>query len=171
VFVVAGSGDGFDPAEILFEREGMRRDTAPSRKTRKDLAVFTPGSIGGYRQGFGTLKANGGDLGGGSEHLVAQCFDRQRSDEYGEGNIASTMSARDYKSAADLVAQPYSIMPMNSGKDYKARETDVAQPLMTSQVGGNQGGDYIMHQMAVRRLTPRECERLQGFPDDYTNIP
>jgi DNA (cytosine-5)-methyltransferase 1 len=26
-------------------------------------------------------------------------------------------------------------------------------------------------QSAVRRLTPRECERLQGFPDDYTAIP
>lgn len=25
--------------------------------------------------------------------------------------------------------------------------------------------------MAVRRLTPRECERLQGFPDDYTLVP
>jgi DNA (cytosine-5)-methyltransferase 1 len=25
--------------------------------------------------------------------------------------------------------------------------------------------------MAVRRLTPVECERLQGFPDSYTNIP
>jgi DNA (cytosine-5)-methyltransferase 1 len=25
--------------------------------------------------------------------------------------------------------------------------------------------------MAVRRLTPIECERLQGFPDNYTNIP
>ena len=25
--------------------------------------------------------------------------------------------------------------------------------------------------MAVRRLTPVECERLQGFPDNYTNIP
>ncbi len=24
--------------------------------------------------------------------------------------------------------------------------------------------------MQVRRLTPRECERLQGFPDDYTLI-
>jgi len=24
--------------------------------------------------------------------------------------------------------------------------------------------------MTVRRLTPRECERLQGFPDDYTKI-
>ena len=28
----------------------------------------------------------------------------------------------------------------------------------------------VMQQMAVRRLTPRECERLQGFPDDYTLI-
>lgn len=25
--------------------------------------------------------------------------------------------------------------------------------------------------MAVRRLTPRECERLQGFPDDWTLVP
>jgi len=30
---------------------------------------------------------------------------------------------------------------------------------------------YIRNQMQVRRLTPRECERLQGFPDDYTLIP
>ena len=29
----------------------------------------------------------------------------------------------------------------------------------------------VAHHMAVRRLTPRECERLQGFPDDYTLIP
>lgn len=27
------------------------------------------------------------------------------------------------------------------------------------------------HRAAVRRLTPRECERLMGFPDDYTAIP
>jgi DNA (cytosine-5)-methyltransferase 1 len=107
-------------------------------------------------------------------------------------------------------AVAYSIMPMNSGKDYKARETDVAQPIMASgPVGGNQGGDfvtqpavaydlrgreggsqlegphdtaniraasggssksYVMHS-AVRRLTPVECERLQGFPDNFTAIP
>jgi site-specific DNA-cytosine methylase len=64
----------------------------------------------------------------------------------------------------------FSIMPMNSGKDYKAREVEVAQPIMTTQVGGNQGGDYVVQQ-AVRRLTPRECERLQGFRDDFTAIP
>ena len=29
----------------------------------------------------------------------------------------------------------------------------------------------VMQSMAVRRLTPVECERLQGFPDNYTEIP
>jgi len=172
VFVVAGAGDGFDPAEVLFEREGMRRDTPPSREARENLAVFTSGSIGGYRQGFGTLRANGGDLGGGSEHLVAQCFDRQRSDEYGEANIASTMSARDYKSAADLVAQPVAVDIRNSRIENNG-------PTMSLQSGGISEGrgmcinaiPHTLTAMAVRRLTPRECERLQGFPDDYTDIP
>jgi DNA (cytosine-5)-methyltransferase 1 len=56
-------------------------------------------------------------------------------------------------------------MPMNSGKDYKARPTDVARRIMAGgPVGGNQGGDFIAEAWDVRRLTPRECERLQGFP-------
>lgn len=39
----------------------------------------------------------------------------------------------------------YSIMPMQSGTNYKAREVDVAQPLMAGgPVGGNQGGDYVL---------------------------
>jgi DNA (cytosine-5)-methyltransferase 1 len=37
--------------------------------------------------------------------------------------------------------------------------------------GGGNNKPAIMQYMAVRRLTPRECERLQGFPDDYTLIP
>ena len=32
-------------------------------------------------------------------------------------------------------------------------------------------GDNIVFRMAVRRLIPRECERLQGMPDDYTLVP
>ncbi len=44
----------------------------------------------------------------------------------------------------------YSIMPMNSGTDYKAREVEVAQPLMTAPTGGNQGGDYIVQPLAIR---------------------
>ena len=37
--------------------------------------------------------------------------------------------------------------------------------------GRNNGGENVMVQaMAVRRLSPKECERLQGFPDNYTDI-
>ncbi|MET3648058.1 DNA cytosine methyltransferase [Phyllobacterium ifriqiyense] len=75
-------------------------------------------------------------------------------------------------SSPQAQAVAWSIMPQNSGKDYKARQVDVAQPIMAGgPVGGNQGGDYIQQQWAVRRLTPMECERLQGFPDGYTLIP
>ena len=74
------------------------------------------------------------------------------------------------RSAVDE-AVAWSIMPQNSGRDYKAREVDVAQPVMAGgPVGGNQGGDYVQHAMAVRRLTPKEAARLQGFPDDYLDI-
>ena len=39
-------------------------------------------------------------------------------------------------------------------------------------VGGTSAAErpVVEQNMAVRRLTPRECERLQGFPDDYTLI-
>ena len=40
-----------------------------------------------------------------------------------------------------------------------------------AQKKGGEAGHGVMTAMAVRRLTPRECERLQGFPDDYTLIP
>ena len=57
---------------------------------------------------------------------------------------------------------------------------DVSGPLGgAGQSGGfrttdlDNNGAYILDApiMAVRRLTPRECERLQGFPDDYTIVP
>jgi len=42
---------------------------------------------------------------------------------------------------------------------------------MTADMGGpTHSGPKVMHNMAVRRLTPTECERLQGFPDGYTDI-
>jgi DNA (cytosine-5)-methyltransferase 1 len=48
---------------------------------------------------------------------------------------------------------------------------DIASTLRT---GGNDHADIynsVATAMQVRRLTPVECERLQGFPDNYTNIP
>jgi DNA (cytosine-5)-methyltransferase 1 len=48
------------------------------------------------------------------------------------------------------------------------RESPVHGSLTTSRSSKQFNG--VMQKMAVRRLTPRECERLQGFPDDYTLI-
>ena len=42
---------------------------------------------------------------------------------------------------------------------------------ITTTGGPPQSGPGVLAGMAVRRLTPRECERLMGFPDDYTAIP
>jgi len=71
VFVVGCLGDGAAAATVLFESESVQRNPAPSREKGQGVAAFTPSSIGDYRQGYGTLRANGGDNGGGSEVLVA----------------------------------------------------------------------------------------------------
>jgi len=62
VFVVASARNGFDPTAVLFERESLQRNIAPSREKGQDFASFTPGSIGGYSEGVGTIRANGGDV-------------------------------------------------------------------------------------------------------------
>lgn len=50
-------------------------------------------------------------------------------------------------------------------------ESATAGSLTTGGGKPGQGYPAIMERSAVRRLTPRECERLQGFPDDYTLVP
>jgi DNA (cytosine-5)-methyltransferase 1 len=54
-----------------------------------------------------------------------------------------------------------------------AFENDLAGAVRTNPPGAqeNSSTTCVSNGMAVRRLTPRECERLQGFPDDFTAIP
>lgn len=63
------------------------------------------------------------------------------------------------------------VVAFHENQQAQVWESDVMQPLNTG--GGKPGQSYpaIRQGMAVRRLTPTECERLQGFPDNYTNIP
>jgi DNA (cytosine-5)-methyltransferase 1 len=64
------------------------------------------------------------------------------------------------------VAQPIAVDVYNQSIDGQTSAT------ITEAVGGtNTSGPKVMHSMAIRRLTPKECERLQGFPDDWTKIP
>ena len=95
---------------------------------------------------------NGGNGLGLSENVAftlttsdrAAVFSRQRVDVFAENEVACTESARQHKDATDLVIQP---------------PTDEEQECILR--GAN----------LIRRLTPLECERLQGFPDGWTNIP
>lgn len=50
-------------------------------------------------------------------------------------------------------------------------QRDMSATLSTHNTQTPITGDHEKRDLTVRRLTPRECERLQGFPDDYTDIP
>jgi DNA (cytosine-5)-methyltransferase 1 len=107
VFVVASARDGFDPAAILFEWGGVRRDTAPSRKTGQAVA--------------GTFKAcaSSGGWSNSADHAAAGYMQPYPATvtthrmvafgEYKDDGTASAMKARDYKDATDLVAQPIAL--------------------------------------------------------------
>jgi DNA (cytosine-5)-methyltransferase 1 len=189
VFVVGYLGDWRRAAAVLFERESLSGHPAPSRETREEVAGWPAQCASTLNAAFGSkLGLEDQHINGGAPLFVpttetlpvttgALCARTGQSisvQDVSQGHLIAfptEMSGTQSATTQNLSpAIAYSIMPMNSGKDYKARITDVAQPLMAGgPVGGNQGGDFIQ-QSAVRRLTPRECERLQGFPDDYTLI-
>jgi DNA (cytosine-5)-methyltransferase 1 len=70
----------------------------------------------------------------------------------------------------------FSVVPEGGqGADLRAAQVDLA-PALASRNEARPGAGYdrgvrMVQTMAVRRLTETECERLQGFPDGYTNIP
>ena len=53
----------------------------------------------------------------------------------------------------------------------RVQMSDGVAPTIMSNPKGGMKLEPVFNQMQVRRLTPRECERLQGFPDDYTLVP
>jgi len=80
------------------------------------------------------------------------------------------------KSKTPAVAYSFDSLASNSMKSSNpvsgCRQVELSKTIDTTYPcpSKNQGGIGIMQSMAVRRLTPVECERLQGFPDNYTNI-
>jgi DNA (cytosine-5)-methyltransferase 1 len=210
VFVVGCLGDWRSAAAVLFERYSLQGHIAPRRKAQQDIAgtitsgsgrrrgsgispselAFTASSFGQYQNGVGTLRAHGGDYGGGSETLI-KAHRMVSFGEYTSGESASTLAARDYKSATDLVVHgtqdpcvsdnlSFALGCNNGQENVVAHTCATKQQAMTcelemaSTLGAN---DYKEPQVVatgthslVRRLTPVECERLQGFPDNYTQI-
>jgi DNA (cytosine-5)-methyltransferase 1 len=190
VFVVIDFGGAIDPAAVLFERQGLRGNTAPSRQTGQGSAVFTKGSIGGYREGVGTLRASGGDLGGGSENLVA-------AEKNWPAQVAPTLNAafgskqgledqHALNGAGLFVMGPVGALTAKGPANMGAPEVDDGHYLPTYATDGQANAafsvdlalsitshneqPYVSHSLAVRRLTPGECHSLQGFPQGHCAI-
>jgi DNA (cytosine-5)-methyltransferase 1 len=63
----------------------------------------------------------------------------------------------------------FSITPEGGqGADLRAVPTELAHTLTATDARQTDRGTRIVEGLTVRRLTPRECERLQGLPDDWT---
>ena len=282
VFVIASARQAFDPTQVLFERTGVRRNPAPCRESQQDLAAtleasigrsrgagtspailvpsasFTTSSFGQYQDGVGTLRAQGGDLGGdseailvcvhgtqdpiindelafplgrnnGQENVLVYKFDSLSSNSMKSANPNSGCSLTNIAKTLDTsvpcpsknqggigILQSYGIAgniigrdPKNGGNGIgycdevcytltKADQHGVAYAFqqnsrdevryidgsgaivgaLAAQAGAKQQ-NYLFElsdcrmqiHMAIRRLLPVECERLQGFPDNYTCIP
>ena len=183
VFVVGYLGDWRVAAAVLFERQSLQRNIAPSREARKE----TTGSIKG--------SANQRNR----RSLVSTHRMRGFGD-YRQDHTASTLKQRDYKDSTDLIVVhgtqdpdinnnlPHPLGRNNGAENAIAIQTaqtgrngkhyskeipptlDRAQPSAVTYIQNDNNMHENDNNMHVRRLTPMECERLQGFSDGYTDI-
>ena len=205
VFALLDTGDWAGRPPILLEHESLRGHSEPVRETKEapttptessfttsdPARILTAAPNGQHREDVATYVAEG--------HRM-EAFGQYKTDE-----TASTMKARDYKDATDLVSYLGSVDYENAGGDMSrpvgplmaGSPTGGGRPLpaiaysivgniigRSDTAGGNGVGvqeelAYTLNttdrhcttiQSHVRRLTPLECERLQGFPDNYTDM-
>ena len=192
VFVVGcSSGDWRSAAEILFESESLSRDTEESRQKGKDFTketrgssttdnrrsarVSVPVSIQGNLIGR-SEKAGPNGVGASEDNTMytltktdvhAVVYEAHAKDaRYRDTEQTSpTMKAR-WENMTDTPIV-YESHPNDS------RVTDMGETCTTVTARWGTGGNNtpLVNQSVIRRLTPVECERLQGFPCRYTEIP
>ncbi|EOD57330.1 BsuMI modification methylase subunit ydiP [Citrobacter freundii GTC 09629] len=223
VFVVASARRGFDPAEVLFELDSVRRDSAPRRETQKAVAALTARGVGtcgpdDNQAQAGHLIAFGGGNTAGHIDVATACtahgirldFDTETFAVHGTqdpdtncelahtlgrnngqenaciafsykdngadatSDLSPTIRAGNHdKSHANSGQPPAIAYAFKAGQGAKAGGIGYAEeqsPTLTSASSGTNLAPAVMHGVAVRRLTPIECERLQGFPDNHTLI-
>jgi DNA (cytosine-5)-methyltransferase 1 len=161
VFVVGCLGDGERAAKVLFERESVQRDSAPRRAPGQGVAADAEAGVGaggwmpnnpGVVSSVCTKWSKGTGGPSGSEH-----FNLVTHPTWPAGDPCHTL-ARD-NAAHAAVACP--TLTAHNDPSRSPQSSEVTQQVAAVHAAS----------MTVRRLTPRECERLQAFPDDYTLIP
>lgn len=89
----------------------------------------------------------------------------------GDGQITGPLSTGGGKPGQGYPAIAYAFKAGQGAKAHGIGYACEQTPTLTSANSGSNQAPAIMQNMAVRRLTPVECERLQGFPDNHTLIP
>lgn len=159
VFLVGYYGDVRPAAAVLFEQESMRGDIKKSSRKRPGLARCLTTR---YQRNCANEET----------YVVERVFENHLSDaRYSEvTGPAPTVTARYGTGGNNVPLVTYALAENiigrqdhngSNGKGFKFTE------MYTLNSTGVHG---ISDLKGVRRLTPRECERLQGFPDDYTKI-
>jgi DNA (cytosine-5)-methyltransferase 1 len=99
-------------------------------------------------------------------------FAQNQRDEVRTMPVAGALAAEPGAKQQTYVAQPVAFQP-RIARNGRGNMGDVVNALQaqSGQTGKGDAAPCVATAMQVRRLTPVECERLQGFPDGYTNIP
>lgn len=191
VFIVGCLGDPSGGAEVLFEREGSRRDleagqqegevssTIPQRRSSEGGGVAGEGQVFG-RSGFADYSSGVTTLTStyykrGEQNVVIERGHEvyvkrkraQTNDDYeswSEGAVSPTLNVMD--NSAESYATVLAFDSTFGGQSNVFSEQ--TPPLKVGSSVGIPSPPAASTQEGVRRLTPRECERLQGFPDDWT---
>lgn len=164
VFVVGNSRDARRAAAVLFERACLSGHPTPSRKPGQ-------GSARGIEIG-----PSGGDFTEIAPTLDARCKDGFIRNQLGAGVMHLAFS--NTAGATALSVDEHTAPPITSRHGdpgmvaFQCHGGSVGEfGVLRAGNGSMTGGVPFIADGAVRRLTPRECERLMGFPDDYTLVP
>jgi DNA (cytosine-5)-methyltransferase 1 len=193
VFVVGYFGDWRPAAAVLFERHSLQGHPAPSREKGKRIAdTLTVGAnqCSGFAGDFVEQKMIPALHSEISPALKARDHKGPSSDGDGDGAILVPMQPIAFDAYNQTTSDTVTALRCAAGGVF---DNTVAQPIALAENiigrkpenGGNHDGftnggpmytlnatgvHGVAQAMAVRRLTPVECERLQGFPDRYTDI-
>jgi len=161
VFIVGCLGDGRSAAEVLFEQESVSGDSPPSREEGKELAKDVAVSL---REGEGQRGLT-------VAHALARgsVSSGYRYDPNGEELIVSgALGVRTCRSVGAQDAACGHLLAIAQNQRGELRTSKVHPQLTCGGGKPGQGYPAVQIGMAARKLTPVECERLQGFPDGWT---
>ncbi len=148
VFVVGCLGDWRSAASVLFESESLQGDTPKGRKKRKRIAPTVTAGPSFSRTGNSRVEADA---------MIVQPY-----------SVANCLTRRMHKgvnSSLDEGQTPVLAFPAELSGTQAASTEGISPTLSVTHTIG------VTVQKTARRLTPVECERLQGFPDNHTRIP